>query len=453
MRFGTDGVRGRAISEISPELALGLARVLAAEIRPAAVTLGGDSRESTPVLAAAVASGMAAMGIDVVDLGMVPTPVVARVAQERTAAGVPTMGVVVSASHNPFSDNGIKVFDIGGRKLPEAVERRVEERLAEGVVTAGGTRVGAIETVDRVTVIAGHIEHVRRAIGGRSLGGLRVVVDAANGAASEMAGPLLEALGADVEVVNDRPDGRNINDRCGATDPSGLARAVVDRRADVGIALDGDADRLIAVDADGRIVDGDHVIAICALDMAGRGVLARSGVVVTVMANLGFRRAMEAAGIAVVETPVGDRHVLEALLEGGLSLGGEQSGHVILPEVATTGDGLLTGAVLLDAVRRSGRTLGSAATAAMTSLPQVLVNVEVAGSPDERRGIGERIASHLAAAEERLAERGRILVRPSGTEPLVRIMVEAESDAEATAIAEGLADAVRASTSGAPPAG
>jgi phosphoglucosamine mutase len=195
------------------------------------------------------------------------------------------------------------------------------------------------------------------------------------------------------------------------------------------------------------------VIAICALDMAGRGVLARSGVVVTVMANLGFRRAMEAAGIAVVETPVGDRHVLEALLDGGLSLGGEQSGHVILPEVATTGDGLLTGAVLLDVVRRSGRTLGESASAAMTPLPQVLVNVEVAGSPDERRRVGERIASHLAAAEARLADRGRILVRPSGTEPLVRIMVEAESDAEATEIAGDLADAVRASTGGAPPAG
>jgi len=301
--------------------------------------------------------------------------------------------------------------------------------------------------------MAGHIDHVRRAIGGRTLDGLRVVVDAAHGAASHLAGPLLSALGADVVVMNDRPDGRNINERCGATDPTGLGRAVIEQRADAGIALDGDADRLIAVDADGRVVDGDHVIAICALDMAARRVLARSSVVVTVMANLGFRRAMEAAGIMVVETPVGDRHVLEALLDGGLSLGGEQSGHVIFPEVATTGDGLLTGAILLDVVRRSGRGLGESASAAMTSLPQVLVNVDVAGSADDRRSVGDLIAADLAAAEARLGGRGRILVRPSGTEPLVRIMVEAESDAEATEIATSLAAAVRASTGGAATAG
>lgn len=455
MRFGTDGVRGRAISELTPEFAMGLARVLAEVLRPDQVVLGGDSRESTPVLAAAVAAGMAAMGVDVIDLGLVPTPVVAREASDRTITGVPTMGVVVSASHNPFADNGIKVFDIGGRKLPDATERRIEGLLAAVDTMARPLpgRVGAITTTDRVAITGRHIAHIHQAIGGRRLEGLSVVVDAANGAASHLAGPVMSALGVTAAVINDRPDGRNINDRCGATEPYGLATAVVEHGADLGIALDGDADRLIAVDAAGRVVDGDHIIAICALDMAQRGVLAHRTVVVTVMANLGFRRAMEAAGIAVVETPVGDRHVLEALVAGGFSLGGEQSGHVILPGAATTGDGLLTAAVLLDVVARSGRGLGDLADAAMSVYPQVLVNVEVAGSPETRRDIARVIAADLATAEGRLAGRGRILVRPSGTEPLVRIMVEAESDAEAREVAETLAAAVRASTAGSTPAG
>lgn len=454
MRFGTDGVRGRAISELSPEFSLALARVLADVLRPSAVVLGGDSRESTPALSAAIASGMAASGVDVIDLGTVPTPIVAREASERTAAGIPTMGVVVSASHNPYADNGIKVFDVGGRKLPDATERRIEEGLAAGSTASDvPTRLGTIDVADGLAVAERHIEHIRRALGGRALDGLRVVVDAANGAAAHLAGPVFAALGADTVVINDRPDGRNINERCGATDPSGLAAAVVAAGADVGIALDGDADRLIAVDATGTVVDGDHVIAICALDMAARGALAESTVVVTVMANLGFHRAMQAAGIAVVETPVGDRHVLEALLAGGFSLGGEQSGHVIFPEVASTGDGLLTAATLLDVLRRSGRRLDDLAGSAMTSLPQVLVNVAVGGSADGRRDIAATIAVDLAAAEARLAGNGRILVRPSGTEPLVRIMVEAESVAEATEIAEELAAAVRASTGGATDAG
>ena len=455
MRFGTDGVRGRAISELTPEFALGLARVLTEVLRPEKVVLGGDSRESTPILAAAMAAGMAASGVDVIDLGLAPTPVVAREAAERTAGGVPTMGVVVSATHNPIADNGIKVFDIGGRKLPDATERRIEEHLAE-IDTAPRTmpsRVGGISTADTTEITQRHIDHIRRAIGDRRLDGISVVVDAANGAASHLAGPLMSALGATAVVVNDRPDGRNINERCGATEPSGLAAAVVDHGADLGIALDGDADRLIAVDSAGRVVDGDHIIAICALDMAERRVLAHETVVVTVMSNLGFRRAMETAGIRVVETPVGDRHVLEALIAGGFSLGGEQSGHVIIPAAATTGDGLLTAAVLLDVVARSGRTLGDLADAAMTAYPQVLLNVEVAGSPETRRDIAGLIATDLTAAEEHLAGRGRILVRPSGTEPLVRIMVEAESDDEARAIAETLAGAVRASTAGSAAAG
>ena len=255
--------------------------------------------------------------------------------------------------------------------------------------------------------------------------GLRIVVDAANGAASGLAGTLLAATGADVVAIHDQPDGRNINDSCGATDPQSLAAAVVERRADLGLALDGDGDRLMAVDHNGAIVDGDHVIAICARDLHARGALREDTVVVTVMANLGFRLAMDAAGIKVVETAVGDRYVLEVLDARQLSLGGEQSGHVIFRDVATTGDGLLTGVVLADAVKRSGRSLAELAEASMTRLPQILLNVPVTEPmPDA----ADRLAAEIAAADRELGAHGRVLVRPSGTEPLVRVMVEAETE-------------------------
>jgi phosphoglucosamine mutase len=284
-------------------------------------------------------------------------------------------------------------------------------------------------------------EHVLAALQGRELCGLRVVVDAANGAASGLAARLFRAAGADVIAIHDRPDGRNINDGCGATDTASLAVTVVAEGADLGIALDGDADRMLAVDHEGRLVDGDHVIAICALDLRDRGDLRDDTVVVTVMANLGFRLAMEAAGIRVIETVVGDRYVLEALDAGGLSLGGEQSGHVIFRDLATTGDGVLTGMVLCDAVCRSGRPLAELAAAAMTRLPQVLVNVPVAARiADPAR----RFAGEIAAVEAELGDHGRVLVRPSGTEPLVRVMVEAATEDAARASADRLAAAVRA---------
>ncbi len=425
MKFGTDGVRGVANTDLSAEFALRLgraaARVLVDEPHASSVVIGGDTRESTSMLMAALAAGFASEGVDVARLGVVPTPTVAYEAQRRGA-----MGAVVSASHNPYRDNGIKLFALGGTKLPDEIEHRIETE----VVSLG--RVG--EHVGEIGFDPDHsayVDHLLRLLEGRSLAGLHVVVDAANGAASELAPSVLRAAGAKVTAVADRPDGRNINDRCGATCPETVAAEVVRTGADLGIALDGDADRLIAVDHSGTIVDGDHIIAICAEDLRARGELRDDTVVVTVMTNLGFRLAMDAAGIEVVETAVGDRYVLEALNAGGYSLGGEQSGHVIFSDHATTGDGLLTGVALLDIVARTGP-LADLAKAAMTSLPQVLHNLVVAERvPD----VADQLAAEIAVVEERLGDTGRVLVRASGTEPLIRVMVEAASADEAESAA------------------
>jgi phosphoglucosamine mutase len=435
MKFGTDGVRGVANTDLSAEFALRLgraaARVLAVEQRPAAgephastVVIGGDTRESTSMLTAALAAGFATEGIDVVGLGVVPTPVVAFEAQRRGA-----MGAVVSASHNSYGDNGIKLFAVGGTKLSDDIEQRIEDELTSlGPV---GPRVGAIAfDLDHTA----YVEHVLTMLEGRSLAGLHVVLDTANGAAFELAPAVLRAAGATVTTLADHPDGRNINDRCGATSPGTVAAEVVRTGADVGIALDGDADRLIAVDGAGAIVDGDHIIAICAADLRARGRLRDDTVVVTVMTNLGFRLAMRAAGIEVVETAVGDRYVLEALAAGGYSLGGEQSGHVIFADHATTGDGLLTALALLDIVARTSP-LADLASSAMSSLPQVLHNVVVAESAPD---VADLLAEEIAGIEGRLGETGRVLVRASGTEPLIRVMVEAASAAEADAAAREL---------------
>jgi phosphoglucosamine mutase len=336
------------------------------------------------------------------------------------------MGAVVSASHNPYRDNGIKLFALGGTKLPDDVEQRIETEVAS--LPPVGEHVGAIEFDPDHDA---YVDHLLRFLEGRTLEGLHVVVDTANGAASELAPRVLRRAGAHVTSVADQPNGRNINDRCGATCPETVAAEVVRVGADVGIALDGDADRLIAVDHTGTIVDGDHIIAICAADLRSRGELRDDTVVVTVMTNLGFRLAMQDAGIEVVETGVGDRYVLEALTAGGYSLGGEQSGHVIFADHATTGDGLLTGMALLDVVARIGP-LADLARGAMTSLPQVLHNLVVAERvPD----VAEQLTDEIAAVERRLGDTGRVLVRASGTEPLIRVMVEAASGDEAESAA------------------
>jgi phosphoglucosamine mutase len=430
VKFGTDGVRGVANTDLTASFALDLGRAAARVLGGSEAVVGGDTRLSTAMLEAAFVAGLASEGVVVHRLGVVPTPVVAFEAARRDA-----LGAMISASHNPYQDNGIKLFARGGTKLTDDVEERIE-RVVVDLPAPDGDPAQLVEVEDSPQ----YREHVLGALGGRRLDGLRIVVDTANGAASGLAGRVLAATGADVVAIHDQPDGRNINAGCGATAPGSLAAAVVEHGADLGLALDGDGDRLMAVDHAGAVVDGDHVIAVCARDFHDRGALRENTVVVTVMANLGFRLAMDAAGIKVVETAVGDRYVLEALDARQLSLGGEQSGHVIFRDLATTGDGLLTGVVLADAVKRSGRPLAELAAASMTRLPQILLNVPVSEPmPDA----AVRLATEITAAERELGARGRVLVRPSGTEPLVRVMVEASTEAIARSTAEQLADAVR----------
>jgi phosphoglucosamine mutase len=439
LRFGTDGVRGVANAELTPELALALGRAAARVLDGDHVVIGRDTRISGPLLEAALAAGFASEGVSVDRLGVLPTPGVAYLAQVEDV-----VGAMISASHNPYVDNGIKLFAPGGVKLAddveEAIEAELEAVLAKPPLGPAGEGVGTIS--ERHGDVDGYVEHLVRALGPRRLDGLRVVLDCANGAAIEVAPAAFERLGADVIVIGDHPDGCNINDRCGATHPETLRLAVVDAGADAGLAFDGDADRLIAVDATGAVVDGDHVIAICARDLREQGRLYADTVVVTVMTNLGFHLAMAGEGIAVVTTPVGDRYVLGAMEDGGWSLGGEQSGHVIFREMATTGDGVLTGLLLLDVVARKGMSLAALAASAMTRLPQVLVNVRVTGSGPEA---ADRIAAQVAAAEARLGTTGRVLVRASGTEPVVRVMVEAATHEEAETVAAELADALATS--------
>ena len=459
LKFGTDGVRGVANVELTPELALALGRAAVRVLGGDRYAIGRDTRRSGPLLESALAAGLASQGADVTVLGVVPTP---EVAWWSATEGAPA--AMVSASHNPFADNGIKLFSAGGRKLADDVERRLEVELqrllgavvsdgaASGAAAAGpgdavpaGAAVGRIaRAADDRQVHEGYAAAVTASIDGRRLDGLRAVVDCANGSASVVAPRVLRDLGVDVHVVHDRPDGTNINDGCGSTHVGALAGAVVDHGADLGVAFDGDADRVLMVDAAGEVVDGDQIVALCAVDRHGRGTLPGDSVVVTVMTNLGFRLAMAEHGIAVVETAVGDRYVLEALEAKGLALGGEQSGHVIFRDLATTGDGLLTAVQALDVVARSGRPLAELA-GVMTRLPQVLRNVRVARRDP---AVVERLAPDIAAVEGRLGELGRVLVRPSGTEPLVRVMVEAPTEAEAEAAVAELVRAVEALTTG-----
>jgi phosphoglucosamine mutase len=434
VKFGTDGLRGVAGTELTAELALALGRAAARILGGPRFVVGRDTRESGPWLEAAFAAGVAAEGIDVELLGVLPTPGVAWLAAE---AGVPA--AMISASHNPFHDNGIKLFGAGGRKLSDEVEARLEADLlasSSPIEPIGRIRHGEDDGRER------YVGHLVGSVDTRGLG-LSVVIDCANGASSVTAADALRRLGCDVDVLHASPDGRNINDGCGSTHPEGLQARVVELGADIGLAFDGDADRVLAVDHTGRIIDGDHLIAMFAIDLAARGRLAASAVVVTVMTNLGFRIAMRERGIRVVETKVGDRYVLEAMEREQLALGGEQSGHIIFRELASTGDGVLTGIQLLDLVHRSDRPLAELADEAMTSLPQVLRNVRV-----ERRGldVSAAIADEIASVTSELGDHGRVLIRPSGTEPLVRVMVEAPTAEIADDAAARLVAAVERAT-------
>ena len=436
LRFGTDGVRGLANVELTTELALALghaaARVLGTE-RPFVLTR--DTRRSGPMLEAALAAGLAAEGADVVLAGVLPTPGAAYLSHVRDCPAA-----VLSASHNPFSDNGIKFFARGGRKLTDQTEERFESEL-DAILAAHRppTQVegAAVGTVTPEKLGDEYATHLLTALEGRRLDGLRVVIDCGNGAATVTAPWVLAQLGAKVDnlAIGAVPDGTNINAGCGSTDPGPLQSEVVATGAAAGLAFDGDADRLVAVDERGGIVDGDHILAVAALDLRARGLLRHDTVVATVMANLGFHQAMLAEGIRVETTPVGDRAVLEVMEAGGFSLGGEQSGHIIFGDLATTGDGLLSGLVLLDAIARSGRPLSELASV-VQKLPQVLRNVRVA----DRAGLSGATAfwAEVEAVGAELGDGGRVLVRPSGTEPLVRIMVEASTAEAATAYTDRL---------------
>jgi phosphoglucosamine mutase len=453
--FGTDGVRGLANADLSPELATAVSAAAAGvlaeharadgrrgpDARPVAV-VGRDPRASGEMLEAAVTAGLSAAGTDVLRVGVLPTPAVAYLTGGLGA----DLGVMISASHNPMPDNGIKLFAAGGHKLPDAVEDEIEAhvRAAEGCPPTGeaarptGRAIGRVRDVP--DALERYVAHLRGATP-TSLEGLHVVVDCAHGAASAAAPQAYAAAGARVTALHAEPDGWNINEGVGSTHMDALVEAVVAHGADLGVAHDGDADRCLAVAADGSEVDGDQILAILALDMLERGELADATLVVTVMSNLGLHLAMADAGVALRTTAVGDRYVLEELRAGGFSLGGEQSGHVVLPAHATTGDGLLTALRLMSRMARSGRTLGDLA-AAMTRLPQVLVNVPVA----DKAAVGSspEVADAVAAAEAELGGKGRVLLRPSGTEQLVRVMVEAPTQRVAGEVADRLAGLVSA---------
>ncbi|WP_199434387.1 phosphoglucosamine mutase [Qaidamihabitans albus] len=440
--FGTDGVRGLANAELTPELATAVAasaaRVLAAHDRshrPVAL-VGRDPRASGEMLEAAVVAGLASAGADVLRLGVLPTPAVAHLTANLSA----DLGVMISASHNPMPDNGIKLFGEGGHKLPDGIEDEIETGLSEHGTRPTGAEIGRVtEATDALDRYAAHL----LASTPHSLAGLRVVVDCANGAASTAAPQIYRKAGADVVALHAEPDGVNINDSCGSTHPERLQEAVVDHGADLGIAHDGDADRCLAVDATGALVDGDQIMAVLALAMADAGELADTTLVATVMSNLGLHLAMRAHGVTLRTTAVGDRYVLEELRAGGYSLGGEQSGHVVLPGYATTGDGLLTALRLMSRVAETGKPLAELA-GVMRRLPQVLVNVRVADKAAVADSPAVRDAVDAVTAE--LGDEGRVLLRPSGTEQLVRVMVEAPAEDTAQAAADRLAGVVSAAS-------
>ena len=435
--FGTDGIRGLANVDLTAELALDVA-VAAAHIlvensndRPRAI-VGQDSRASGEFLEAAVVAGLTSAGVDVYRVGIVPTPAVAYLVASTGA----DLGVMISASHNPMPDNGIKLFQRGGEKLADDVEALVEARIGEPWQRPTGAAVGRVINGDQL--VDKYIEHLLSTID-VSLSGLKVVVDCANGASSFTAPVALSRAGAEVIAIANTPDGWNINDGVGSTHLDFLRNAVLKNGADVGIAHDGDADRCLAIDAAGNEIDGDVIMAILAKGFKAQGKLKANTIVGTVMSNLGFMHAMAESGIEVVTTAVGDRYVLEAMLQSDFNLGGEQSGHVIMRDHANTGDGLLTALQLLAEVKRSGQTLQELSRV-MVRFPQVLINVKNVAK--EHLASSTAIADAVKAAEDELGSNGRVLLRASGTEPLVRVMVEAQSDAVAQSVASKLAQVV-----------
>jgi phosphoglucosamine mutase len=438
--FGTDGVRGVANRDLTAELALALGSAAARRLglsggsaRRRVAVVGRDPRASGEMLEAAVIAGLASEGVDALRVGVLPTPAVAYLTNAYDA----DFGVMISASHNPMPDNGIKIFGPGGHKLDDATEDRVEELVSAGPGERP-TGAGIGRVLDAEDALERYLRHVGKAVTTR-LDGLSVVVDCAHGAASAAAPRAYRAAGARVIAINAEPTGLNINEGCGSTHMETLQQAVLAHGADLGLAHDGDADRCLAVDATGNIVDGDAIMVVLALAMQEADELASNTLVATVMSNLGLHLAMRAAGITVRTTGVGDRYVLEELRAGEFTLGGEQSGHIVLPAFGTTGDGIVTGLRLMSRIAQTRTPLATLA-APMETLPQVLINVAVADKTTVAEAPSVRTA--VAQAEAELGDTGRILLRPSGTEQVVRVMVEAADEDTARQLAVRVADSV-----------
>lgn len=441
--FGTDGIRGVANRDLNVAVAsrigMALAMILREKLfRAPCVFIGKDTRISSDMLEAALAAGLCAGGASVVSIGVLPTPAVAFL----TAAHKMDGGIMITASHNPYPYNGIKIFGAQGYKLTDEEECRIEEIVLD--------QSGSFECVDaeqigrhtlREDLREQYIKHISTAAE-QGLAGMRVLVDCANGSASATARRLFAGLGAQADIIFDKPDGVNINEGCGSTQAAKLCERVQEGGYALGIAFDGDADRCLAIDECGRLVDGDQIIAILANDMKQRGILSGNTAVVTVMSNLGFFNCMKQLGIHTRTTKVGDRYVLEEMRKEGHSIGGEQSGHVIRSDYMTTGDGQLTAVCLMDVMHRTGSTL-SELCKMITILPQVLVNTPATPEMKAKLARSAAVNEIIRAYEKQLGERGRILIRPSGTEPLIRVMVEGEDTEEITAVANGIAEAIR----------
>jgi phosphoglucosamine mutase len=439
LRFGTDGVRGDAENDLPTPFVVALGRAVARVMGSERIVVGRDTRASGPRIEAGLAIGLQSEVVRTSLLGVLPTPAIAFVAATE---GVPA--AIVSASHNRWSDNGVKVIGADGCKLPDATEAAIEAELELELNATWDRRsypyVEVEESFAADTASAdAYAAHLLSTLEGRTLDGLDIVLDCANGAGFDIGPRVLRAAGATVHVLHAAPDGRNINDGCGSTYPAELQAAVVERGAALGLALDGDGDRVIAVDERGALVDGDQIMTMTAIDMHGRNTLRNDAVAVTVMSNLGLRRALQGAGIGVFETPVGDRHVVAAMQTNDLALGGEQSGHIVYSDYATTGDGILTGLLVADLLQRTRRPLSELA-AQMTRVPQILVNVRTARRVDVSSSAALRDA--VLAVERELGETGRVLVRGSGTEPLVRVMIEADSQSVADEAVERLRSVV-----------
>ena len=448
LTFGTDGVRGEFGKELTERYAASLAEVVAQILQCKVVVVGRDTRESGVLLELAITKALMGRGVEVQLMGVAPTPAIAFAARQHNV-----VAIAITASHNLYQDNGIKIFGAGGRKLSDDEQQRIEHEMslrdgATGNVESNmapsaivGAASSTTNSVARPELLQEYCDWLVASVRHGALENLHIALDCANGAFSMLAPEVFSKLGATVTTMNATPDGRNINLQCGATHPEPLSEVVKSVGAHFGVAFDGDGDRLIAVDELGRIVDGDHLLAISALQMKQQGTLRNNKVVVTVMTNIGFHQAMKGAGIEVVTTPVGDRSVLVALEENSLSLGGEQSGHIIYRDFATTGDGLFAAIKLAVFVADSKKLLSEIAEQAMTSFPQVLINLRVAKRVD---AIDQMFKGEIETAQKSLGDSGRVLVRASGTEPMVRVMVESQQQSTAEKVAATLADAISA---------